>query len=64
MNRINWKKGGGEYIGYSISMVLLSYLFILIISFMILNSAMGTIENASALISRDIVTCASLDEAR
>lgn len=64
MNRINWKKGGGEYIGYSISMVLLSYLFILIISFMILNSAMGTIENASALISRDIVTCSSLDEAR
>lgn len=64
MKNINWRRGGGEFVGYSISMVFLSYLFILIISFMILNSAMGTIENASALISRDIVSCSSLEDAQ
>jgi len=64
MKREKWQKGAGEFIGFSITVVFLIYLFILIVSFCIAQTASEEIENAVAVISRDIVTCESIKEAQ
>lgn len=64
MKKIKWKKGAGELIGYTVSMVFLCYLLIIIIGFMILNTNYSALENVSSVIARDAVVCTSLEEAR
>ena len=62
--KVDWKKGSGEFIGFTISCVFLSLFLALIIGVTILNNTGEVMENAVSEIGREIVVCESLEEAR
>ena len=64
LRKSRWKQGGGEFLGYTVSVVLMCELFLLLVSFSLYQDAAMSLENAVAVISRDIVSCESLAEAR
>ena len=58
------RRGSGEFIGFSISIIFLLYLFLLVLSFTIYEISSQKIQNVSREVARDAIVCQSLEEAR
>lgn len=58
------RRGGGEFIGFAIGMIGLCTLILMLLGVFQLCMASSQLENAANLISRDIVSEESLDDAR
>ena len=58
------RRGSGEFIGFSISIIFLLYLFLLVLSFTIYEISSQKIQNVSREVARDGIVCQSLEEAR
>lgn len=58
------RKGSGEFIGFSISIVFLLYLFLLVFSFTIYEISSQRIQNVSREVARDAIVCESFEEAK
>ncbi len=59
----DFRKGDGEYIGFALGMVGICFLIWMLASIFTLCMATSQLEYAVDLISRDIVTCESLEDA-
>ena len=64
MKNINWKKGAGEFIGFTIASIGLLSFLIMILGVSLLNNTSEIMENAVSEIGRQVVTCDSIEEAR
>lgn len=62
--KINWRKGTGEFIGFTIASIGLVTFLIMIISVSLLDHTSEMMENAVSEIGRQVVTCDSIEEAR
>lgn len=60
----DFQRGDGEFLGFTIGMVGLAFMILMIVGIFQLCMATSQLENAIDLISRDIVTCESLDDAK
>ena len=58
------RSGSGEFIGFSISIIFLLYLFLLVLSFTIYEISSQKIQNVSREVARDAIVCQSLEEAK
>ena len=58
------RRGGGEFIGFAIGMIGLCTLILMLLGMFQLCMASSQLENAANLISRDIVSEESLNDAR
>lgn len=64
MKKTDWRKGEGEFLGGVISIIFLCYLLFIILGLFNFYNTSISMDNALTEISRDIVVCTSLDEAR
>jgi len=58
------RRGEGELIGYMISMILLLYLMIIVLSFTVLHLERQKLDNLTRMISRKCVVCESMEDAQ
>ena len=59
----DFQRGAGEFLGFTIGIIGLAFMILMIVGIFQLCMATSQLENAVDLISRDIVTCESLDDA-
>ena len=59
-----WKRGAGELIGYAISMIILLYIFVMVISLTVVDLGYKKMDSALQLIGREIVILDDYDNAR
>lgn len=64
IKKIDFKKGGGTFLEFSITAVFLTSILIMIVNIFIRRYAIENFELYTTQISRDIVVCSSLDEAQ
>ena len=58
-----WKTGMGEFVGFTVSVACLLYIFVIFIGFAILQNGITSIEDATTMIEREIVVQESKEEA-
>lgn len=59
-----FRKGAGEFIGYSISILFLTIFYIIILNSLILNNAENVMEECILSVGRQVVICDSLEQAQ
>ena len=59
-----FRKGAGEFIGYSISILFLTIFYIIILNSLILNNAENVMEECILSVGRKVVICDSLEQAQ
>lgn len=64
MKKDIWEHGGGTFIGYAIAMTSFCTILVLLLGLFQITRTNTQLEHAADKISRDIVVCESLDEAR
>lgn len=64
LRKINWKRGGGELVGFSISIMFLSIIFVLFLYIVELGLAKVAVEEAVYLSARSAVVCDNYQEGR
>lgn len=64
MKRIDFKRGAGTFLEYSITGVMLTVILLMIVGIFIKRYSIENFNLYSNQIARDIVTCTSIEEAR
>lgn len=64
MKKAKWEYGGGTFIGYAIAMTSFCTILVLLLGLFQIARTNSQLEHAADKISRDIVVCESLEEAR